>query len=143
MDVARLRGFADSLSSSRRVTLDVAGLAPDAVFPPPVGRVMLNLVLMAAESLPGGGTVALFGSPQDNILVTISGPRAGWPPGLAALIADEAVAGQAMIADPRRLQAPLTALLVRGLGLRLSILMPAGPTAAAGPPPLLLSLRTE
>jgi histidine phosphotransferase ChpT len=113
IDVARLRGFADSLSSSRRVVLDVAGLAPDAVFSAPMGRIILNLLLVAAESLPGGGTVALFGSPGDNVLVTISGPRAGWPPGFAALIADDTAAWEAMLADPRRLQGPLTALLAR------------------------------
>jgi len=59
LDVARLRGFADCLSSSRRVRLDLAGLESDAVFAPPVGRIVLNLVLLAAESLPGGGIVAL------------------------------------------------------------------------------------
>jgi hypothetical protein len=47
-----------------------------------------------------------------------------------------------MVADPRRLQAPLTALLARGLGLRLSMLMPAGPIGDAEvSPPLLLSLH--
>ena len=47
-----------------------------------------------------------------------------------------------MLADPRRLQGPLTALLARGLGLRLSMLMPAGPMGDAEVlPPLLLSLR--
>ena len=32
LDVARLRGFADCLSSSRRVRLDLAGCEPDALF---------------------------------------------------------------------------------------------------------------
>ena len=75
---------------------------------------MLNLLLLAAESLPGGGIVALSGSPAHSILVTISGPRAAWPAGLAIWLNDEAAAWQAMLADPRRLQAPLTALLARG-----------------------------
>ncbi|HEY2618078.1 MAG TPA: histidine phosphotransferase family protein [Acetobacteraceae bacterium] len=141
LDVMRLRGFADCLSSSRRVRLDLAGLQPDAEFPPPVARIILNLVLLAAESLPGGGIVAVSGSPSSAILVTISGPRAAWPAGFAVWLNDEAAAWEAMIADPRRIQAPLTALLARGLGLRLSMLMPAGPLGDAEvAPPLLLTL---
>ena len=141
MDVPRLRGFADCLSSSRRVRLDLAGLAQDAVFPAPAARVILNLVLLAAESLPGGGIVALSGSAAGSVLVTISGPRAGWPAGFAATLHDEAATWQAILADPRRLQGPLTALLARGLGLRLSMLMPAGAMGEAEiSPPLLLSL---
>lgn len=142
LDVARLRGFADCLSSSRRVRLDLAGLESDAVFAPPVGRIVLNLVLLAAESLPGGGIVALSGSPVDSILVTISGPRAAWPAGFALCLNDETAAWEAILTDPRRLQGPLTALLARGLGLRLSILMPAGGMGDAEvSPPLLLALR--
>jgi histidine phosphotransferase ChpT len=142
MDVARLRGFADCLSSSRRVRLDLAGLAPDAVFPSPAARVVLNVVLLAAESLPGGGIVALSGSASSSVLVTISGPRAGWPAGFAASLHDEAAAWEAMLADPRRVQGPLTALLARGFGLRLSMLMPAGAMGEAEvSPPLLLSLH--
>ena len=142
LDVARLRGFADCLSSSRRVRLDLAGLESDAVFAPPVGRIVLNLVLLAAESLPGGGIVALSGSPVDSVLVTISGPRAAWPAGFALCLNDETAAREAILTDPRRLQGPLTALLARGLGLRLSMLMPAGAMGDAEvSPPLLLALR--
>jgi histidine phosphotransferase ChpT len=142
LDVARLRGFADSLTSSRRVRLDLTGLDPDAVFPAPAARVLLNLVLLAAESLPGGGIVALSGSSVDTILLTIAGPRAAWPVGLAAWVSDEAAAWDAVFADPRRLQAPLATLLARSVGLRLSMLMPAG-TAGDGDlsPPLVLSFR--
>jgi len=142
MDMVRLRGLADSLSSSRRVRLDLAGLESDAVFPAPVARIVLNLLLLAAESLPGDGIVALSGAPADSILVTISGPRAAWPPGFAICLNDEAAAWEAVLADPRRLQAPLTALLARGIGARLSMLMPAGAMGDAEvSPPLLLALR--
>jgi hypothetical protein len=86
--------------------------------------------------------VALSGSPAHSILMTISGPRAGRPAGLAIWLNDEAAATQAMLADARRLQGPLAALLARGLGLRLSMLMSAGPMGEAEIlPPLLLSLR--
>jgi histidine phosphotransferase ChpT len=144
LDLARLGGFAACLSASRRVRLDLAGLEPDAVFPPPVARLVLNLVLLAAESLPGGGTIGLAGSPAQRVVVTITGPRAAWPVGLANWLNDEAAAWEALLASPRGLQAPLTALLARSFGLRLSMLMAAGRMAEPDlAPPLLLSLRRE
>jgi histidine phosphotransferase ChpT len=141
LDVARLRGFAESLFSSRRVRLDLEGLESDALFSPEAARVVLNLLLLASESLAGGGIVALSGSPAESILVTISGPRAAWPAGLGAWLVDEAAAVEAVMADARSLQGPLTTLLARGHGFRLSMLMPAGPMSEAEfSPPLLLSL---
>ncbi len=142
IDGDRLREFGDCLSSSRRVQLDLTGLEQNAVFPSPVSRLVLNLVLMAAESLPGGGIVALSGAPAGSVLVTISGPRAAWPTGLAVWLADDASAWEAITADPRSLQEALTALLARAFGLRLSLLMPGAPMGdQEAYPPLLLSLR--
>jgi histidine phosphotransferase ChpT len=141
LDVPRLSGFADGLAAGRRVHLELGGLAADAVFPGPAARVVLNLVLLAAECLPGGGAVALSGSPAHGLLVTISGPRAAWPTCFGNWLNDEVAATRALIGDPRRLQAPLTALLGRQPGMRLSMLMPTGPAGSATAPPLLLSLR--
>jgi histidine phosphotransferase ChpT len=143
MDVPRLSGFAESLLSSRRVRLDLAGLEPGATFPPPAARVVLNLLLLSAESLPGGGIVALSGSSMGGILITISGPRAAWPAGLGLWLADEAAAAEAIReASPRGLQGPLTALLAQGQGFRLSLLMPASPLGDPEmSPPLLLLLH--
>ena len=85
--------------------------------------------------------MALSGSPADSILVTISGPRGAWPAGLGTWLVDEAAAVEAVMADARSLQGPLTTLLARGHGFRLSMLMPAGPVSEAEySPPLLLSL---
>jgi hypothetical protein len=132
------------LSSSRGVRLDTAGLDPDAVFPATEARLVLNLMLLAAECLPGGGTIALAGTPGESVAATIAGPRASWPTGLAGWLHDEAAAWEALLAEPRRLQVPLTVLLVRRLGARLSMLMPTGPVGEADTaPPLLLSLRRE
>ena len=78
---------------------------------------VLNLLLLAAESLPGGGTIALAGSPRTATAGHHPGPRAAWPAGLLPLARRAARPGEAMLADPRRLQAPLTALLARGLWL--------------------------
>lgn len=144
IDLDRLRGFAGHLSSRHRVRLDLVGLDPDTVFPPPVARIVLNLLLVAAESLPGGGIVALSGSPSASVLMTLSGPRAAWPTGFGVWLRDATAAWEAMMADPTRPQAPLTALLARGIGLRLSLLMPASPMGEAEvAPPLLLSFHKE
>jgi histidine phosphotransferase ChpT len=142
LDIGRLQEFAESLSSSRRVRFDLNGLRPDRVFPPAVGRVVLNLLLLAADCLSGGGIAALGEGPSEGVLVTISGPRAAWPAGFSGWLMDPDSAVAAMLADPRHLQGPLTALLVPAYGYRLSILMPASVMGDAEPaPPLLLSLR--
>ena len=139
LDLATLGTYADSLSGSRHVQLDLAGLEPAAVFSPSAARLILNVLLLAAESLPGGGVVALSGSPAAHILVTLAGPRAAWPAGLAAFLADDAAASAALN-DARGLQAPLTALIARKHGLRLSLLMPTGPASdASALSPLLVS----
>jgi histidine phosphotransferase ChpT len=142
MDLLQLQIFAESLSSSRRLRLDLAGLDADSVFPPAAGRLILNVLLLAAESLPGGGIVALSGSPDSNVLVTIAGPRAAWPPGLGACLTDEAAAWAAATSE-RSLQGPLTALIARRNGIRLSMLMPGGAGNDTALPPLLLSFQGQ
>lgn len=138
LDVPQLRTYGESLASARRLTVDLTGLQPDSVFPPQAGRLILNMLLLAAESLPRGGVVALAGSAATHLAITITGPRAAWPPGLGACLTDAASA-TAALTNTRALQAPLTALIARGLGLHLSLLMPGGPSGDADVPPLLLS----
>ena len=143
MDLATLRGFADSLLSSRRVQLDLTGLTAETVFPPPAARVILNLLLLAAESLPGGGTVSLSGTFPDGILTTISGPRAAWPAGLDGWLAEEGAAWKAVTTNTRALQAPFTTLLARSRGFRLQMVAPAAtPAGSELTSALLLSLRS-
>jgi histidine phosphotransferase ChpT len=140
LDTARLQEFADSAFASRRLRLDLAGLEPDAIFPSEAARMVLNVLLLAAESMPGGGIVALAGSPASSLLVTISGPRAAWPAGLGTWLVDEAAAWEAVTASARHLQGPLTVLIARSHGFRLSMLMPVGADSSADTlPPLLLS----
>jgi histidine phosphotransferase ChpT len=142
LDKGRLQEFGAGLLSGRRLRLDLEGLAPDRLFSPPAGRVLLNLLLMAAECLPGGGMVALADAPSNGVLVTISGARAAWPASINRWLTDPDAAAEAILADPRRLQAPLTALLVQGYGYRLSMLMPASAVGESElSPPLLLSLE--
>ena len=140
LDLLQLQAFGEALSSNRRLRLDLEGLDAEAVFPPAAAKVVLNLLLLAAESLPAGGVVALAGSPGNTVLVTIAGPRAAWPAGFVSHLTDDSAAWAAVTASPRHLQGPLTALLARAHGCRLSILMPAGAGGEGDMlPPLLLS----
>jgi histidine phosphotransferase ChpT len=143
LDVIRLQKFGDGLGNGRKLRLDINGVDPEAIFPPPAARVILNLLLLAAESLPGGGLITLSGSPADHVLVTITGPRAAWPAGFAGCLMDEAAAWAAATASPRGLQAPLTALVARECGYQLSLLLSSEARKPADcAPPLLLSFET-
>jgi len=102
----------------RRVGLDTRSLAPESVFSPPVGRVTLNLIVLACDCLPRGGTISLMGEP-DDLLVRIAGPDAAWPPGFADCMRDEATA-IAALTGARSVQMPLTALFALSRQLRLS-----------------------
>ncbi len=125
---AALRVLAAGLPAG--VVVDQSGLSDACVFPPPVGRIVLNLLLLAAASLPAGGTVMLAGS-ADDLFLRLDGPGTAWPPGMAACVVDEAAACAAMpdfatIAQPvhRGVQMPLTALLAHASGIRISFLIP-------------------
>src|SRR5208282_4723840 len=134
LELPRLTALACGLAASR-VGLDVSGLPAATVFAPAIGRLVLNLLLLAAESLPRGGVLRLDGGAGD-VIARLDGPDAAWPAGLIGMLADEAAAWQALT-NPRAVQAPLTALLARHHGLRLTVLLAAGPTTT--PPPLRLT----
>jgi histidine phosphotransferase ChpT len=136
LDLARLTALAQGLAR-HRVGVDVSGLPATTVFPAPVGRLVLNLLLLAAESLPQGGVLRLDGGSAD-VVARLNGPSAAWPSGLISMLGNATTAWQAL-ADPRTVQAPLTALLVRHLGLRLTVLLPSGPPTTA--PPLRLTVE--
>lgn len=139
LGVADLLGLAAGLPQGRRVKIDLSGLPGAAVFPPASGRLLLNILLLGAEGLPGGGVMALHGDAERQVVATIAGPRAAWPASLAGCLADETTAWEALT-GARTLQAPLTALLARTSGLRLSFLMAAEPEPA---PPLIIDLRPD
>jgi histidine phosphotransferase ChpT len=137
MDTDTISGLAAAGLSRKRLALDMTGLA-DAIFPPSTARLLLNVLLLAAEGLPGGGTITCSGQPEGDILTLIDGPRAAWPPGLAACLANPANVFQ-LPEDPRAIQVPFIALLASRPGPRLSLLFGGGNPAA--PPPLLISHR--
>ncbi|MEO8716242.1 MAG: histidine phosphotransferase family protein, partial [Acetobacteraceae bacterium] len=114
LDLAGLHDLALGVPGAHRVRLDLSALASGTVFAPGLGRLLLNVAVLAAECLPRGGTLALAGI-EDGLLARLMGPRAAWPAGFAAVLADEAAAWAALT-DARRLTAPLLALLARNLG---------------------------
>lgn len=144
LDVPRLTTFAAGLMATRKLQVILSGLDRSLVFPPHPARIVLNLLLLGAESIPGGGTITLSSTARGGILVAIDGPRAGWPSGLATWLMDEGSAWDALVSGARHVQGPLTALLARDHGLRLSMMMPVGAGAAADScPPLLLDLGPQ
>jgi histidine phosphotransferase ChpT len=129
LDAAGLVELARGLPA--RVQLEAGGLSGH--FPAPVARVLVNLVLLAAEALPRGGHIALSGAPDADVVLMVAGPQAGWPAGLTLALADPL---SAPLDEPRGVQAPLVALLAEAAGLRVSLLLASG--VHDGVPPLLL-----
>lgn len=129
LDAAALAQLAAGLPP--RVRTEMEGLTGQ--FPAPVARVLVNMLLLAVEALPRGGTVSLRGGPGDDVMLMASGMHAAWPPGLALALADPA----APVDDPRGVQAPLAAHLARAAGLRLS-LAPIAAASSQTVAPLLL-----
>ncbi len=136
MGLGDLQGLATGLSLGRRMRLHLLDLE-DVAYPAPAARLLLNLMMLAVESLAGEGEAALAGGPEQGVLITIAGPRAAWPSGFAGLLADPNSAWQAFAA-PRTLLAPLTVLIAAASGFGLSLLLAGGPAAATEPPPLLM-----
>lgn len=128
----RVHDLALGLAQSR-CSVNLDGFPANAVFEPEMARLLLNLLLLAAEGLPRGGDVVATGNPAEFVLA-ISGPRAIWPGGLAACIANPQAAW-AVLEDPRKVQMALTVLLAAAFGIRLSMLMGGGEE----PPPLRVS----
>ena len=114
------------------IETDLTGLPSTAIFEPPAARILLNVLLLAAESLPNGGAISLVGTAAD-IFIQIAGPNASWPPGLPLCLVNEAEA-LAALSDGRNLQMAFTALLARASGIRLSSLLSPG----AGNQPAIL-----
>jgi hypothetical protein len=115
---------------SDQIAVDVSNLSPSVVFPAMQGRILLNVLLLAADSLPDGGSVVLAGGSED-LFIRIAGPAAAWPAGMAMCLIDEAQA-YAALTEGRHVQMALTALLAHDAHIRLSFLLPAS-SAQAGP----------
>jgi hypothetical protein len=119
MTLARMRSLAHGLPEP--VTVDASTLDDDIVFPAATGRIVLNLLLLASDSLPSGGTVILAGT-ADDLFVRITGPAAAWPIGMAVCLFDESEARSALT-EWRHPQMAVTALLAHESGIRLSLVI--------------------
>lgn len=140
MSKADLQRFAAG-AIRRRTAIDLDGIADAACFPPGAARLLLNLMLLGAESLPRGGVVSLQGDQTQGVIMMLDGPNAGWPPGLATLMADPAALPATLRAlDPRNLQAPLTVCLAQAGQHHLSFLFSGTPEHA---PPLMARLSNR
>jgi histidine phosphotransferase ChpT len=135
LDRPRLTELAAAVPGADRLRIDLDGLPRGASFAPSLGRVLLNLLLLAPEGLPRGGTLTLTRVDEAAVLARLTGPRAAWPNGFATYLGDPAAARAALV-PPRFRLAPWVALLAAQLGVQLSLLVPAG--RARGPAPLLL-----
>ncbi len=131
LPVGELVRLAEGRPNARRVAISTGGLAADTVLAPATGRLALNVLLLAAESLPAGGTINLTGT-ADDLFCAIAGTGAAWPSGLAGCLADPAEAFAAL-GSARAVQMPLTALLAHAYGPRLSLLMAPGGGSPAAP----------
>jgi histidine phosphotransferase ChpT len=143
-----LVALARGLPNASRLRLDVDDLDAKAAFSPIAARLLANLLLLAAESLPGGGTLVLSGAPGGVVVARFTGARAAWPRGLGAILASAAAAEAAIDAattahgldGPRAMQAPLTALLAHAASVPARLLLAAEAEAA---PPLSLDFAAH
>jgi hypothetical protein len=134
-----VRELAGGLPNAHRMHVDLAGPVATAALSPGCARLLLNALLLAAESLPGGGRVALEGDPGQGVVLAIDGHRAAWPEGLGTMLADPEAAWASLSDGIRstKLQGALTALLAHQAGARARLLLGARGDAAA---PVLFDL---
>jgi hypothetical protein len=130
LDAAGLADLATGLPP--RVLLEAGALT--GRFAPRVARVLVNMLLLAVDALPRGGTISLSGAPDSEVVLMVSGAHAAWPAGLPLALNNPL---EAPLDEPRAVQGPLAALLAQEAGLRLSLLF-AGGGRDNGVPPLLL-----
>ncbi len=140
MDIKTISDLVSAGLARKRVRLEFSGFsrpaAGDPLLAPATARLLLNVLMLGMESLPGGGILACAMQPDGDIVIHIAGPRAAWPAGLALCLADPEAAGQ-MLQEPRGMQASFTALLASRPGPRLAMLFAAASPGTA--PPLLIT----
>lgn len=104
--------------------------------PSGLARLVLAALLMAAESLPRGGTVHASEPAPGTLALRPEGRDAAWPEVLLELVAGGAIEA-ALAQGPRRVLAPWLVSLAAGEGQTLGFAMPA----TAGLPVLTITSR--
>jgi len=138
ISTAELTDLAAGLPRGRRMRLHLDGLTSGRRFAPDAARLLLNLLMLALESLAGAGDLTISDTPNGDTVLTISGPRAAWPHDFARQLANADIALDAIAdLDARSLQGPLTALIAHASGRHVSLLLSP---QAEQPPPLLATL---
>jgi len=131
-------GIAELLKAApaaARVRFDLDGLAAGQIAGEVV-KLVLNAALLAAESLPRGGSVHLESDARHGRLqVRPEGRSAAWPAALDRLLSTGAALPNAD-AGPRQVLAPYLAAIAKAAGQDMRFI-PAAPDA--GPPPLLIA----
>lgn len=135
LSIATVTTMAEGLPGANRLTVDLRALPPGTEFPAEIGRALLSVMLMAADSLPVGGRIAVMGSATD-LIVRVEGPKAAWPAGLPDCLRDDAAILSALD-QPRGLAMPIAILIARNTGVDISLLLATG-RADGAPPPLRL-----
>lgn len=139
--VADLPELGKGMPRGAKIRIETGGLDAAGSFTPACARVVLNVLILAAESLPAGGVITLAGDTSSGLVIRIDGPKAGWPAGLGAMLAEPTLAQQeismAGAEPPRGLIGAITALIAAALGVRITPLMAARTEDA---PPLALDL---
>lgn len=133
LDAQGLAQLVEGLTLGRRATVDLAGIAPDALVPPHLLQPLLLAMLVGVEAMPRGGALRVAGDARQGFTLLPEGPSAAWPPGLASLIA-----GDSPALTPRGIALPLLAATAAAGRVRLELPLSTGGT---GPGPLLLLPR--
>jgi histidine phosphotransferase ChpT len=131
MDLATLAARKRGTVGEQRLQIDLGGLPAETVLPAPMARLVLNVLLLAGESMPRGGVLSLSGDADNHVIAEINGPAAAWPSDFCQAIVDPNHVWAALD-GPRELQAALTVLIAQAVGMRLSLM-------AGSPPPLRLA----
>lgn len=123
-EMTTLKTLAENFLGHTKTTLDwaVAGAISD--LPEGSGKLLLNLVAMAAEGLPRGGTIKVAAGPGGSgvaLQVTAEGTDAGLRPESKAGLADDVKVEEL---SPRNVHGYFTRLLAKRMGGRLSYAEP-------------------
>jgi histidine phosphotransferase ChpT len=134
LTIAAIAAMAAGVLGGGRMVLDIARVAGTHRSLGPLGRVLLNALMVAADALPRGGTIVCAGDPETQLVLQPVGEGAAWPRGLAGLIAGDDPLAAAEQAGPRGIAAPMMIALARRDGVAVSLLMGGGlPLLALSP----------